>query len=245
MISATAMDFIKWGMSDLGILEPGEEPEESEPQDGLDLLNQMIDDWKTEFGTKNFVQRFLGNLANGVSTYTIGSGATFDVDRPVTIEFCSIIPDRTATNPIELRIGRPLSVQAYAGIVQKSATALYPDRVYYDHQFTALGYGNIIVYPVPTASVAQVVLYLPTGISQFADLTTSYAFPPGYAKAIRKNFALEAQDMFDAEASPRLVAAATKSLFRLKRANVNPNEATFDPALVGGAGRYNIYTDER
>lgn len=242
MISATALDFITWAMSDLGLLDPGEVPEEDEPQDGLDLLNQLVDEWQTEYGTKNFVQRFLGNLVASTASYTIGSGGAFDVAWPESIEFCSVIPDKTVSSPIEIRIGRPISVQAFAGIPQKGATALYPNRVYYDHGFVA-GLGTITVYPVPLASNAQLALYLPTGIAQFADLSTQYSFPPGYAKAIRSNLALEMVESFDAVPTPGLERRARTSLYKLKRANINPNEANFDGAGSGGRRGYNIYTD--
>lgn len=241
MQASSALDFVKRAMKLLGVLDPAEDPEPDEAADGLVALNEFIDDLATQRQTIYAIARTLYPLTANVSSYTLGTGGVWDQVRPVWIERASVVPDRTVAKPIEIPIGAPITLKEYQAIAQKLATALYPDRLFWDQGWAA-GLSTILVYPVPTASVASIVLYTPTALTVFADLATQYTFPPAYARMLRYNLAMELAPDYDVTPSALVVRNAGKSLANVKRANFKPTEASFDAALVRGRG-YNIYTD--
>ena len=80
-------------------------------------------------------------------------------------------------------------------------------------------------------------------MQEFATLSTVYAFPPGYERAIRANLALELAPMWDREPAAALVQRAMQSLVAIKRANRRTRTLSVDPMLVGRSAPYNVWTD--
>ena len=150
----------------------------------------------------------------------------------------TLVDIMAATTPVEIPLPPPLSVQAYARLATKTAEGT-PSRLFYDANWST-GLGTITVYPTPDSSLADLILYVREPLTAFADLSTVYTFPPGYDRAIRTNLALQLAPGWDAVPSPELRADAARSLTLLKRANVRVPQMTMDPALVGGARRYDI-----
>ena len=75
-------------------------------------------------------------------------------------------------------------------------------------------------------------LYLPTPLTEFADLSTAYTFPPGYERAIRSNLAVELAPFYGIPVSPDLRNQASSAMLRIKRANVRIREVPIDPSLT-------------
>lgn len=217
-----------------------------DPEDaatGYDALQEMIDDWGTQRKTILHSPRNNCPLTAGVASYTIGPGGVFNQVRPTWIDAVSVVLDRTAAQPIEIPLPKPITLEEYQRIPMKLATAQYPDRIFYDHAFSQLQLGTIKVYPVPTSSLLDLILYTPAALTGFTDQTTQYYFAPGYSRAIRYNLAIELASEYDRVPSARVERIASQSLANIKRSNFRPNEANFDPMLGGVRGRYNIYTD--
>lgn len=239
----SALDFTTLALRKLRVLNPVQSPQAEDGQNGFDALNLWLDDLGTQRQTITNVIRNVFPLANAVSSYTIGDGGTFNVVRPVWIDAVSIRPNRTVTSVLELALPPVLTVDQYQRITLKTQTAPYPTQVFYDHAYTA-GLGNVIVWPVPNTSVADLVLYLPTAFTAFADQSTMYGFAPGVARAIVYNLTVELADDYHKTPSDRVERIAVSSLANVKRSNFRPSIAKFDRALVGRRGRFNIYTDE-
>lgn len=243
-MAKSARDLIIRAMRDLGVLGARQQPVPDDLVYGLDTLNTWVTDLDTQRATIFTVKREVFSLTAGVPSYTIGPGGTWNTIRPLRIDGVGLILDRTASLPVEIPLGRPASDEEYRRIVAKTLTSSHPSTVYYDHGFESTGLGRIYVHPIPNVSVSDVVLYLPRPMQQFADLSTLYAFPPGYERAIVTNLAIELAPGFEKEPPMTLVEKARRSMESLKRANRRPRILRLDPALTGHGAPYNIWTDQ-
>lgn len=246
MAAYSALDFVTRALRLLGVCDPTETPEPEDAETGFTVLNDMVDAWGTQRQTIYKITRNVFSLTSGTSTYLLGPSGTWALTlRPVWIDRVSVIPVNSGTGntgPLEIPLGNVLDIAQYQAISIKTATSAYPTKVYWDRSFVGSGLSNIVVYPVPTSTTAAIVLYIPSALTQFADQSTQYQFPPGYAKALRYNLAVELAPEYGIEVPKVVARQAGSSLADIKRANFAPLEAQFDNALVGRR-RYNIYTD--
>lgn len=242
----SANDFVTGAMRLLGVINAIDTPEPEDLAQGLTVLNEMIDEWGTQRRTVYTTTRNVHNLVANQASYTIGVGGDFNQARPLWIPSWGLIPLPAAAKPQEIPYGRPLGLEEYSRIPIKTTASAYPNRIYYDAGWTA-GLGTVKVYPVPDSSTPDLVLYTPTALTEFADGTTNYTFPPGYRKAIRTKLTLELYPYYpSAELPPGLEKLATDAFANIKRANERHAEATIDAAFMGGSGggNYDVYSDE-
>jgi hypothetical protein len=240
----SANDFVTDALKKLGVLEASETPSSADMELGFDRLNDMIDAWALEPLTIHALLRTTKTLAASTASYTIGTGGSINIVRPVRIDngMAKLIQDTTATYPIEVPI-TVLTDQEWRALPQKTATGTAPTRIYYDHK-EAAGLGTIYVYPIPTVGTTQLVLYTPLAITEFAAQSTNYTFAPGYRRAILHNLAIELAPDFTAPVSEDIRRIATEAKAWIKRANYRPVELSMDPAIVGRGGSYNIESDQ-
>lgn len=239
----SATEFITRAMHRLGYLEATESPKAADVIACFHALNDWIDALAAERVTVFYTARVEFDLQNGVGDYTIGVGGTFNRVRPMWIERAGVIPDDTAATPMELPLGVLLTVGEYQSIRQKTGASTYPTLLYYDHRWNA-GLGTITVYPVPSVSVARVVLYVPEALAEFPDQTADVTFPPAWRRFITTNLALEIAPILGVTPSPALVAAAGEAKAIVKEANFRPLELRVDPAVMGASRRFNMETGE-
>lgn len=229
----------------LGIAGAADQPAAEDIQDMFEVLNDWMDGLKTQKRTIFHVARNDGlSLTAATQGYTVGDGGTWDIERPLWIEGWSVIEDPSASQPLEIPMGKPMTLDQWRRIGVKSNTAAYPTALYFDYGWTA-GLARAEVYPVPTSSTPEVVLYAGLPLSEFADLDTEYSFPPGYRRAIYYNVALDAApdwEVTDERKLARIERIAKSSMADIKRANYRPVDAKFDAALTGvGSRSRNIY----
>ena len=247
-MAISANTLIKQSLKVLGELGQGEPLDGTEAQDGLITLNQMVDALGIERHWLHTVLRNLYSLTSGTQDYTIGTGATFNVERPTWIDSVSVIPDSTVAAPsrTELPMGRPLTVAQWQAIAVKGTTSAFPTAIYYDFENTAL-VATISVYPIPDQSNVQLVLYFPgIAVANFADLSTTYSFVRGYERALKFLLAVELADEYGVNVSPRVERLANEAAAVVKRGNLRPVDAQIDPAIAGqtaGIGYYDWRSD--
>lgn len=201
----------------------------------------MIDAWGVERLTMYFLARTLQTLTSGTASYTIGTNGTINIVRPLTIEKAGLIIDTSASPTTEMPI-RVFRDEEYTRIVQKSLASSYAQGIWYDHNWSA-GLGRIYPWPVPNIGTTQLVIYTPTAIAEFADLSTNYTFPAGYGRALHWNLCIECAPEFAAELTQEIVDNARTSKAWLKRGNTRPRTLKVDAALVKDGGAYDIRTD--
>lgn len=73
---ATPLDIITRAMKDIGALAAGEAPSADEAQDGLDLLNDMIDQWSNESMMVFYRTEIVFNTVQNTVQYTLGPGGS-------------------------------------------------------------------------------------------------------------------------------------------------------------------------
>lgn len=224
----------------VNILDPTDTIDAEQLRDTFMILGDVVEELSINRQLIYRVVRSAFNLTSGQATYTIGTGGDFNVPRPLWIDDVGVVFDRTASSPIEKPIGPMLTESAYASIPDKSATGPAPTMAFYDYQYApalAVGLGNVVVYPKPDASLAQLVLYLPTPIPAFASYDTDYTYPPGYQRLIRYKLAAEMCGFYGRPVPSRVERTLIRAEGDLKRANFRPTDAKFPVSLSGGRRR--------
>jgi hypothetical protein len=223
----TASDLIRRALKTLRILGEGETPTAEEAADAFTTLNEMLDAWRVEHLTVFMLARVTYALTVGVRDYTIGPGGAINRERPVWIEAAAVLDQANPAQPYEIPL-EILSEQRWQATPLKNLTSTLPEVVYLDRAFPL---ATLSVLPVVTQA-RTLVLYLPVGLSAFADLTTDYSFPPAYAKALRYNLAAELAPEFGKMLDATAGHFAVESLAAIKRQNVTVPELTVDAGLL-------------
>ena len=234
--TVTALDLITDALTELGALGDGESPSSSASTVGFRYLNRMLDNWATQRLSMTGVQTITKVLTNGTQTYTIGAGGAINQVRPVWIQSASLIWTASTPNvstPIDLLTAEQWNAIAVTDIDGP------PMYLYNDQAFPL---STLSLFPSPNASTFTLSLSVPVAIANFADLSTSYAFPPGVNEALLYNLAVRLSAPFGKQVTPYLAEQAQRSFSDLKRTNLVPMDMASDtPGLA--ARPYNIYSD--
>lgn len=242
-MATTARDLITAALRDLGAIGARQGATPNDLADGLIALNEWVSSLGTQRSSIFEVRREVYSLTANVASYTIGPGGAFNTVRPARIDHVGLIRDRAATPAIEVSLGAPMTDQEYRHVGNKAMTASHPAAVYYDHAFTGAGLGRLYPLPIPTTSAVDLALYIPRPMQEFANLSTLYAFPPGYQRAVRACLAIELAPMFEREPSAALVQRAQEAMTVIRRANRRSRTLVLDGGVLTTSGAYNIWTD--
>jgi hypothetical protein len=242
----TVSELITASMQDLRILQVSETASANDAAYALARLNDWINSMATEGLTIYGQARTTWTISTAAS-YTIGAGGVINCARPTgPMGITNIGFQDTSVSPtIEYNLGTALTEDAYAGIAQKALTSVYPQAAYYNPTFTS-GLGLIYLWPIPTSTTLQGVIYTPVPVSEFTAISDTISLPPGYRRFLRTGLAKEIAAAFDAPLTPDLQQAAMESKADIKRANQRLSDLSSGVAglLFGGAGpHYNIYSD--
>jgi hypothetical protein len=205
----------------------------------------MLDSWSTENMTCFATLEQQITLRPGVAQYTIGPGGTIDTSttgqRPIKLiggPGSAYVQDNNGNNyPVSV-VDRAQWNQIGNRIVTNSN---FPDTLFYDPQFPT---AFVNVFPVPNQAY---VMYFDSysQLLRFPSIDMDINLPPGYAKALQHNLAIELGPIYPTAT----LAKTTSDLARvakanIKRANGDVMLASFDPELTPNApGSYNIYLD--
>jgi len=233
MAAPTVADLIMSALRLISGYTPGETPTDAEMQDGLLVLNDMIDSWNIDpLMILTFGSRIL-NLVPGQQVYTIGidpSGvltADFPFPRPAKITNANIItqigntPNPTRV-PLEL-----LNTDGWSGIAVQNTGSSIPQQLYDDY---ASPLSNLKFWPLPNAA-AQFEYYAWTALSQYSAITDSVVVGPGYSKAIRYNLAVDLAPEFGVNVPPAVAEIAAQSKMDIQAHNSPELVMSCDPAL--------------
>lgn len=224
-----AIDLLTRALRAIGNVGSGETPNADDINTAFAALNDMLDSWGT---SKLFVYQLAEQsfpLVAGKGTYLIGAGGDFATQRPTAIDSAYV---RMGAVDYSLE---PISNGAFAAIPLKTSAPGIPQCFYYNAQMPA---GEINLYPVPLGGLT-LFIQTPQPLTQFPDLATDIALPPGYAEAIR----YAVMPRLVAEGLGRLTAQqqqlAESAVARIK--TLNSKVPVLRPAYPGSAGgRFNI-----
>lgn len=240
----SASRLIEGALKLIGALSAGETLAPEDGNDGLVRLNELIDSWATDRLLVQNIVRAEYALTGSQAAYTIGPGGDFDQVWPEFINDAGMVLEVNGDDhelPLCL-----LSARDYAAIPNKAQEGPIPTAIYYDRAYSS-GLGTINVWLVPDGTeTVSLALYTPNVLSQFASLHTTYAFAPGYARALRYNLALDLLPEYP-RADQAIIALvereANKAKVAIKLPNYQPLIMTGDPALVSRSGRWDIESD--
>jgi hypothetical protein len=215
-------DLIKSSMRLIGAIATGETPTADEANDGLLVLNDMLENWSTESLSVWKTRNVSFNTVAGQAQYTIGPAGNFNSVRPIDIDdaYCTF---GGVDFPIKI-----ISQEQYNQVNLKTMQQPIVERLLYVNEFPL---GVITLWPVPSA-VIPLVLTVRDNIQGPVTLGSSLIGPPGYAKALRFCLAVEMAPEFGLEPSATVVQVAADSKADYKRTNLPLVEAQYDPALT-------------
>lgn len=161
-----------------------------------EFLNQMLDSWNTMRNSLYSMTDTFLTLTSGQYQYTVGPGGEFDIPRPQAIQRANLIYQ---TSPQLLRLPvEIIDVDQWAAIRVPQLEAAIPTKLYFDNgysQATPFGLGQIYLWPAPQ-SAYQLEIFVWTLLnSNLGTGDTLYA-PPGYARALTYNLAVEIMPLY-------------------------------------------------
>lgn len=246
-IAVSAESLIYWALRILGVLRPGQVASPEVLADGLMVLNDMMDGWNAERLMAFAIIRREFPVSVGVQDYAIGIGQVWNYPRPERVEGASMLL-QSGSQWIEYPM-YPLDSQGWQLLAAKQVSTQLPSQYWYEPSFPN---GTMRLYPVPSVGGSvKAALYLWQQLGLFADLsTTHYAFPPGYARAIRYNLAEALMPAFnvlnktDRQQWGRVIDQAAEYRGRIKALNASSPEMRVDDALRCGTGAWDWRTGD-
>jgi hypothetical protein len=209
----------------IGAIATGETPTADESNDGLVMLNDLLELWSTQnlavYGSADVSFPTVAAQA----MYTIGPTGNWVGDRPVRINdnpFCTV---GGVDFPIDL-IGQ----QDYDLIGLKTQPGQIVERMLYVNDSPN---GRITLWPTPN-SVVQITMNIDRLLASVANLVTVMTFPPGYMLAFKHALGIMMAPDYGIPISQEWAAVATTSLASIKRANKVRRTAKFDAGICDG-----------
>lgn len=240
----TARTLLTGAFVSIGVLDPAETMDPSMGAQGLAVANDLIGQWAIQRLTIPSIQRVTQALtANTGSTgtpYTVGTGGTINIDRPVDIAACATY--LTSTTPA-VEIPRALfTPEQWAAIPVKNLPGVLFTGAFYNPT-TATNRGELYLWPVPDNALYTLVLYLSNNLDEFTTLDASYYVAPGYVQALKYQLGLVLSDLYPdvAIVTPRYERTAAIAFANIKRQNTTITDMANDFAAIGtNAPAYDI-----
>jgi hypothetical protein len=224
----TGFDIIQSALRRLNIVNVGDPIEDEDASTAFEALNDLVDSWSIDRLKIFTVASATYPLTAGQASYTIGKDPTgtatadLDVARPARIENANLLIQGLAY-PLYLAND---DEWARRGLRDYSAL---PGMLYNDggHPLSTLS-----LYPGPSEGWT-LELFSWQALTQFADLSTDYALPPGYARALKFALAVELAPDYDREPSAALLRQAVEAKAAIENHNIEDLTQQCDPALIG------------
>ena len=232
MSTTTALDIINGALRVLQVANPDVTITSQEANDALDGLNLMIDSWSNESLMLYHVTKEPFTLVQGQQSYTIGTGGNFNTDRPIAIEM--------ATVTISTNVEQPLTIVAYDdwAAIRLKVISAYPNTLYLDATYPL---GTVYLYPVPNTA-QTLTLYSRKALTSFPNLTSTFSLPPGYARAMKFQLALELAPEYQVSAGQDVLSIAQSAKAGIKRVNKRLITKEVDVGLINSSQtRFNVY----
>lgn len=221
-------DLITLAVGLTGGFTQGEAPNASELADAFLRLNLLIDGWNADpdnqFGT---VSTSIA-LTIGQSSYTVGTGGNFSITRPAYIKGMRVVVSGISKDLV------PISKVQYNSIDEPAQPGIFPKKFYADGAFPTT---TVKIHPVCSQS-GTIEIDTPTVLAQFAATTDVINLPPGYAKSLMYNLAVDLAATFGLQlSSPEIPAIAIASKQEMQKPGMVTSQGTpMMPDLPAGRG---------
>jgi hypothetical protein len=235
---ATARDVCEQALKEIGVLAAGETAAAEDAADAFKALNRLVDQMAADRPFIYTETRTEWSIVSGTGTYTVGTGGTVNIARPVhilKINYQETSSDPDAEYPLD-----KFTDLGWAELQAKDQTSSLPSHYYYNPTYPL---GTLILWPAPTSATLQGVIYAWTAITQFAGLTTAVSLPPGYEEFLITTLAVRLANSYGRVVEETLQRRQKEAEAIVKRSNKRLEEMRFDPgALIGNCqtGAYDI-----
>jgi hypothetical protein len=220
----TARSIVRGALQDIQVASAEEPLTASQCEDGLDLLNALLDSFSLERLWIYHTPATPIVWPAGSASLTWGPGGDIPGPRPIKLAPQATYQDVTAGYDYPLEVLE--RQEQYAQLTWKGMQSTLPSALYYEPQMPL---GVLYVWPVPSIGTT-IVVYPWTVLGAFTALDDELALPPGYLRALRTNLALEACPSYGVQPSPLLLKSAEES----KRALFVPNTVVGRLSLTPG-----------
>ena len=226
----TAQEIIEASFQELGILVSGGFLSTDDLTWALGKLNRMLNSFSADGLNLHYRVEESFPLVSGTPSYTIGSGATFDTIRPITIEQ-AWIRDSDYDYPMGVR-----PAAEYWDLSEKT-TENRPLKLYYDPTYPN---GTIYLYFTPdSAYTMHIVSQKP--LITYASANTEVVLPGEYEDALVLNLAIRMASRYGKATSGELQLSAKEALGNMRGLNLSGQMKGVDLDLPGTRrGTYNI-----
>jgi hypothetical protein len=221
----TGLNIIKSALRLIQEMTPGQTPHADDTDTALMILNSMLESWSAERLIPFTFARLTQALTVGTQNYTIGPGATINVDRPVRIERAGLVIN-TIEYPLEI-----MKLDRWAAVFYKTLQS--QPRAIYNNGGSPIS--TISVWPVPAAA-ASLILYVPSQIVGFPSLTADVWFPNAYTDAIRYNLAVRLAPEWGRVLRADVMELARDSKAEIMRLNLEAPTMKCDSAVLHPGG---------
>lgn len=216
-------DLIPYSLRRAGVIASGEVPTPDELNDSLYVLNDLLENLSSERLSVWAAANKTFNTVAGQAQYTIGPSGNFNTPRPqaITDAYCTF---GGVDFPIEI-----IDQLKYNSIPIKAQQQPLIERLLYVPEFPL---GVITLFPAPQQVLPLVLTCASPLITPQVALNTTLTGPPGFAKMIRLNLALELCGEFQVPPDATLPSLAADAKADYKRSNIGMITSTIDAAVL-------------
>lgn len=220
-------DLIARSMRIIGVLAAGESPSAEELADAFITLNDLVTNWGTERLNIYAQQRDLLTLTSGTQSYTIGTGGTFNVNRPLAIIAASVV--NTVSGQVMRYPLKQIDATEWAALLEQAQSAIIPRKLYNDGAYPL---SKLYFWPTPNTTGTQLELFSWTQLVAFATSGSTFDMPPGYARAMAFNLAVDLAGEYGRPLDPSVVAIAAQSKAAIRGLNAPPVDGAMEEAMA-------------
>lgn len=234
----TSLELITASLRLIGVASVGEALSANEANDGLTVLNDMLDLWSTQ---KLLIPATLSEtfpVVPGQQTYTMGVGGNFNTSRPMSIEnavWQQTTPGTTYELPIDM-----VTQDQWVAIGVKGTSSNISTKLYVVESFPLF---NLLFWPIPLVA-NNVVLWSTKPLSNLAATTTIVTMPPGYSLALKYNLAVLLAPEYGKNTPAEVLVGAEDSKAAIKRMNTQTYLLGQDAAVLPKRSGFNYLTGE-
>ena len=222
---ATVNDIIQNALRLLKVKEVGDVLTAQESTDGLQSLNELIEEMNLQGLMQTSKTQLTQALTAGDGSYTFGTGGD-NSTRPVEI-YNAYVRDGNIDYPCCI-IGN----DEYSNIPYKSISSSYPYNLYFRAEYPL---ATVELYPVPSKSGTTLYLETRAALSTYPAGTDTVTLPPGYIKYMKYQLAVDIGPEYrEASQSIRETAREAKAL--IKRTNAKDKPVMINTARISLGG---------
>ena len=225
---ATALELITDAWVDSGVGGISDTLPSADRDNYLRRMNRMLDSWSSEGMT--VYELFKDTLSTVAGTASYASTSLASTKRPTWVDHAYITADGTDF-PVYV-----VDAETYHSLAVKTSQGL----PLYMYEQAGVANATFYLWPVPDA-VYTLTLVVPRKFTEYAYGDT-VTLPPGYAKAIVENLALEICAANNVDPNPVLVRSAIEAKAAIQRRNLRVGVLDTDFGI--NVYRSNILTDQ-